>query len=100
MKCFELIQYYLTIVGIVVQHPNQKWLFNERNVAVITIFGLTFIFKLMYFFYGAETLVEYTESVYVLSTLIATSLAYAIIIWKMPQLFEFINNFENTINGS
>lgn len=97
MKCFELIQYYFAIVGIDSQHANQKCLLNQRNVMVIIIFGLTFICKIVYLFHGVKTLVEYTESLYVVSTLVATILAFAIIIWKMPKLFEFIDNFENTI---
>lgn len=100
MMFFELIQYYLAIVGIDSDHANRKCLLNKRNVTVITIFVVTAIFKIMYFVHEAKTFVEYTESLYVISTLFAAIFSFAIIIWKMPQLFEFMNDFECSINES
>lgn len=93
-----MIQYYLAIVGIDAYHASQKCLLNKRSVAVLVGLGLSFITKTVYLIYKAQSVLEYTESLYIVSTIIGIALAFTIVLCEMPELFAFINNFEIIVN--
>lgn len=100
MKLFALNQYYFAFLGIDSYHANQKSLLNERSVTVLSSLCFSLILRTMYLIYEAQSPLEYTESLYVVSTLIAIISAFSIVLWEMPKLFEFINDFESSINQS
>lgn len=97
MKFFKSIKQHFAIVGINSFQSIQKRRFNSRNVFVISI-NLTQ--AILYVFYEATSFREYVMSVFVFSTLIVVNIAFPAFIWKMPKVFELMNNFEKTINKS
>lgn len=100
MKFFTLIQHYLAIVGIDAYHANQRRLLNIRSVAVLIGLALSLISDMVYLIYKAEGVLEHTESLYIVSTVIGIAMAYIIILCEMPRLFMFINDFEIIVNES
>lgn len=100
MKFFTLIQYYLAIIGIDAYHANQRRLLNIRSVAVLIGLALSLISDMVYLIYKAEGVLEHTESLYIVSTVIGIAMAYIIVLCEMPRLFMFINDFEIIVNES
>lgn len=98
MKFFALIQYYFAFIGIDAYHAKQKQLLNKRSVTALTVIGLSIISKMIFLICKAQSLLEYTESLYVVSTVIGIALVFIIVLCEMPEIFEVMNDYELIVN--
>lgn len=100
MKIFQSIEDNLAILGISSYQSIQVQPFNTRNVTTLLVFGLSVISNCVFLFHVADSFMEYTKCVYVVSTLITSFICFAHLVLKMPKLFEFIKNFEQIVEES
>lgn len=100
LKVFELIQKNFATAGITPSLADQSYPFNmiilSGFLALSSGIYCTFIFIL----YGAQTSVEYTQSVYTCSMVILFILVLLILILKVDNLFELINGCAELVNTS
>lgn len=79
--------------------PNllQKYGINLRTIPIyaITIFG--WILLIAFLLDRVQTLQDYSETIYALTTLASTTSALAIFEWQQKQLFGLIDKFESII---
>lgn len=92
MKIFRSVKTYLSRMGLKPQQLTQSHPFNAQSLIVLSVFGLSITFCSAYFFLDAKSFVEHTESLYLVCV--------TIVLWKMPKVFELINNFQCVINES
>lgn len=100
MKIFETIQRHFAILGITVNQTRNLSSISLKNVLIL--FGMLFsvVSQIICIISVAETFEEYTLCIYGSFTLAVTCIELAMHIWKMKQLFEFIENFEHIIETS
>lgn len=91
-KVFEIIEKYFAIAGITPSLAEQTCPLNGCILLGFLLLGSAMYFTSVFLIDEAETFAEYTQSVYTnaLSTLII--LALLILIFKVKQLFKFIND--------
>lgn len=91
-KGFVIIEKYFAIAGITPSLADQTCPLNGRILLGFLLLGSGMYFTSVFLIDEAETFAEYTQSVYTnaLSTLII--LALLILIFKVKQLFKFIND--------
>lgn len=100
VKFFQSTQIYLAILGIETHQSIQQHPFNVENLKTLAVFSFTTISSIVYFCRAPNDFMEYNQSLCFTSTVINTMLLLAIIIWKQPELFKYIKNFEIIINES
>lgn len=100
MKIFQSVKMYLARMGIKLQQQNQSHPFNAQNVFAFFVFGSCISLNSAYFFLVANSFVESTESLYIICIAIVCTIIFTILIWKMSNLFDLINNFERIVEES
>lgn len=100
MKIFQSIQRHFTVLGITVHQSREQSPISIKQLIVILIFVLNSGTQVMSIAFVAEEFEEFTFSIYALFTLTMCVIEFGILIWKMKQLFQFIENFENLIESS
>lgn len=100
MESFTLFRSHLTMNGIIERKsPKSSCAFNSKNVIVIILASLGGIStnKLLV---DAKTFDEYTDILYRSIFLYIITIFYAYIVWKTPELFEFIRSLEAVVSNS
>lgn len=101
MQILDSIHESLQAIGLSSYQSMQTYPFNERNVISSFIFGLNIISNVGFLVSGqSETLMDFTDSMYIIFTVIFAASIFIKLIWKMQQLFGFINRLEDTVNQS
>lgn len=96
MKIFQLSEKYLAFVGV--ENSFQK---NHLTIVflkrMLVFFSLIIHVILLTIFIGyeAETIDEYSDSLYMFACLVTALCIFPITLWKMESLFEFIECLEN-----
>lgn len=90
----------LARVGMTPYQPIKWYPINLRNTIVMLISFMGTISDVMYLNYEATNLKEYTDTIYLLITGFASELNFAFVIWKMAEIFRFLENLEDSINTS
>lgn len=96
MKTFQTVQKLAKIYGI----ASDQYPFNWRNWLAVFIFGLGIISNGLYIFYETETFQQYADSIYIATTLAATTMVFTFFVVNMQQIFDCINDEEQIINCS
>lgn len=100
MQILESIREKLEIIGMSNQQSLQKYPFNERNVTCLLLHGINIVCNLGFLIYGTKDLMEFTDSLFLTITAILTAAIFINLMWKMRELFEFINNLEDIVDQS
>lgn len=60
----------------------------------LLIFGFGFTLSAAFLWNEASTFVEYTNNMYITTSQAVVIIAYAIVVFKMDKLFEYISDWE------
>lgn len=99
-RAFEIIQKSLATAGIIPTLANQSYPFNREILLVLLSLGSSLYCTTVFILYDAENFSEYTQSVYTDTLLTVIILALLILMFKVKQLFEFINSSNDIANTS
>lgn len=97
MKIFQTIQKNHAIVGIC---PNQTQATYKKIKVMFFLYVLGFTFSVTFLCQDANTFLEYASNMYVTTALAMFIVIYAIAIFKMSELFEYITEMQNFIEES
>lgn len=100
MKILESTRETLSKFGITSSQSIEKYPFNVLNVAWLSWLFLMVIAAFLFLITEAETLKEYVAILNGSISLVVMFIEFALHVWKMKPLFEFIANFENLIQKS
>lgn len=100
MKLFQTIQRKFAILGISPDQSIQNCPFNQEIILVYIIYGSACIMSNVYLFHEAQNFEEYTNNIYITTAATMLLFFFTIIINKMANLFEFIDNVEKLIDSS
>lgn len=101
MKIFQSHAKNLAILGITAHQSMQRYPFlNARTVVSTVIFILCVIVNAVFLLFVASNFDEYTNSIYVVLTVLIVFNVFVIHIWKMKELFETMKTIENLIQKS
>lgn len=99
MKILQSLQNNLAILGIDENQSKQIYLFNERSLLVLFIFGLSLISGCVSIA-QANTFKEYINAFHIAVTVAFGALTFVIVIGQMKKMFPFIHSFEKFIDES
>lgn len=94
IKLFQLTQVYFQILGIYPTKPNQKYSFDVTSVFVLLLMIVLFISTVTFFLLEAETVEEYLHTFYFSSSDFGFILCFLVNVWKMPNILQLIENYE------
>lgn len=93
MKIFQRLQELLTFT---VSRAKIPYLSLKRNsITILKVFGA--IILLMFLSFEAEAFAEFSEGTYAFTTTIISAAFVQIFHWNETEIFQLIDNFENTI---
>lgn len=95
MKILGLVQTNFATIGINPNRSRRQHLSNAKISIGFLILSCFFICSFIFAISEAETFTEYTQSIYMISTVAFIILAFAIIIFNVEKMFELINDCEN-----
>lgn len=96
MTYCQSLQAELEILGIEI---NQRRV-NIKVLTTILSYGSQNVLNVTYFFYGANSLRQYTEAIFMTCCTITIGTAYTIFVLKIGELFEFIEKISTFIDES
>lgn len=98
MKIFHRIRDVLLRVGIYASQFNERFeRLSWKCLLLIAHISVVSIFVVIFFFCEAETLNEYSDSVYGITTSSFVALNIFIMSWKTSVIYQLIENFESVI---
>lgn len=97
MKFFRAAQKYFAVVGFSSQQLFQEHRPNERTLLAIFSLVIQLISSAVFLFYEANSSMEYTNSIYITSTVTLAAFNFSTMSWKQNNLFKFVKNLENAI---
>lgn len=101
MTIFQLIKNDFSIVGIELHKSIQN---HSRLSAKKLIFSFLSACNVpsvvLHIFYDDNTFREYIDSAYTCSGMSLTGMVFGYFIWKTQNIFEFINDFEKSVQQS
>lgn len=100
MKIMEVICSYLTHVGMTPLQSIKGHPFNMRNLAVLFTLSMFIAFITMYLIHDATSLIDYTDAISLVITVIAAVPNFISINWKMAEILRFADNLEHIVNTS
>lgn len=100
MKVFQLTQKNFAIVGITSNWAIKSQPFDWKIFEGFSILSSSIICSLMYILFEADTLNEYTQSIYSGSVSASIIVCLMIIIINVKKLFQLIDICENIVNTS
>lgn len=100
MKIIQFTLKFTLYLGIGAYQSVQKHPFNRQNILALLILGSSTISCLIHFFRNAQTFADYTYSVAAFSSMLVATIVHAIILWKMPALFECLDELERCVDES
>lgn len=100
MKIFKSIQNNFAVLGVCASQTRERSSINLKNSIAFVLLLLNFCSQAMCFIFSAQSFEEYTVCIYAFLTLLMFQFEFVMHIWKMKQLFKFIENFEHLIESS
>lgn len=100
MKIFQSIQRNFATLDITVSQSREPSLISRKHLIICVILCANICTNVVSIISLAESFDEYTFCIYGSFTLTMTGVEFIIHIWKMRQLFQFIENFEQLIETS
>lgn len=99
MKLFQLAQKYYHAIGVHPTLSNPKCPFNLRNSWLLLI-ASAFFASTVCSFVQSTTIMDYAESFYIFSTVLASMISYLESISKVEKTFTFIGELDEYIHKS
>lgn len=100
MEVLHWVQKNFATVGITPNLSHQPHPFSAKIAVGFVILSAYFVCNLMFTFFEANTLMEYSQSIYMGSLAILIILALFIIIFNVEKLFNLIDDSGNLVNAS
>lgn len=100
LKIFQLIKRNFAILGISSNSLNKKYLLNKNVLTASLFYGLNFTLNAIFLFCKANNFQEYTDSIYVTTAVLTIFVCYVITIFKVTNIFEFIEHCETIVDES
>lgn len=100
MIFFQSIQIHFKVLGISAKQSRERSPFCTKHLMIILILSVAVSAQTKCIISLAETFEEYTTCIYGIFTLIMYGIEFGIHIWKMKQIFKFIENFKHLIESS
>lgn len=91
---FEAWQKYASSIGIDIDQFKQNRRFNSKSLKCLAILGILSMFSDLHFICIASTFGEYTRSFYIASMSNAVFVIFAIVVWQMKFIFQFLGDVE------
>lgn len=101
LKLFQSTQESYAFLGIHSQQSAQKYPFNRRVLAVLSIYSFMCISHLIILIQAiglANSFTECARSIFGTATSIFITMCFAITVFYMPQLFKCIDNCEKIVD--
>lgn len=99
-RVFEIIQKNLVTAGITPDLANKSCPLNATTLLIFLSQSAAMYFTSVFIIYDAESIADYTQSIYTETLLTMVILALLILILKAKQLFEFIDSSNDMANTS
>lgn len=96
MKLLQFTQKIFKIVGI--DSPQNP--FNRRMLMVFSVCCMSSASACVFLFHEAKNFMEYSNSIYITTAFLLVVVCYTILITKMEDTFELIDNLESTVEKS
>lgn len=99
MKILQSAIWHAAALGV---NPQQAYVkhpaFSCRSVLAFLALSLSAVSCALYFIRLANTFIEYTYTIYALSSMIVTNAILLIVSFKMREFFDILHQLEDTIN--
>lgn len=91
---FEALQKYASTIGIDRDQlkPNRR--FNSKSLKCLSVLGVLSMFSDLHFICIASSFGEYTRSFYIASMSNSVFVIFAIVVWQMKFIFQFLDDVE------
>lgn len=90
MKVIQRAQQISSYAGITAEQSLQKIPLNVKSGSALLVLSLSTILCVPYVLYDANTFLDYTYSIALLSSLLITTASFAIIVWKTKATYKFL----------
>lgn len=100
MKIFETSKNYFQALGVDEHYAAQNRRLNTRNIRIFLMLVLSIMLNLLYLIFTASNFIEYTNCIYWTSTILVAVLIYAMFVWRMRKVFDYVNKIESLIESS
>lgn len=100
MKIFQSIQWHFATLGITADQTQKRTPISFKQLVILLTMFSFVVFQIICIISVAESFEEYTLCIYGSFTIAVTDIEIAVHVWKMKQMFEFIENFERLIETS
>lgn len=97
MKVLQTVQNNLEIIGISSIQSKQK-IYNRKALLYLLLCGTLIIMNCVFLIDVAQSFKEYTDSIYITSVSVAVFFSLLLLISRMANLFELIDNFEKLVD--
>lgn len=101
MDTIKTIRKQFAIIGI---GDNDKsscfYPINGKNSVILLLYFIDLIINGVYFVHGADSFQKYVNSTFTCSTIVVGVAICVLCIGRMPKIFEFFKNLEETIGNS
>lgn len=96
MELFQFTQNTFETVGIdSTQNP-----FNRKVLIIFSVCCISIISACIFLFHEANNFMEYSNSIYITTAYLLVTVCYTLLITKMEDTFDLIDNFESTVDES
>lgn len=100
LKAFEIVKTNLATAGITPTLADQSYPLNGTILFGFVVLGLSIFSATAFIIYEAETITDYTQSVYSCSLLGVISFGFINSVFKVVKLYEMIHCYDDIINTS
>lgn len=101
MEIFELLRKHLAILGFTQKHSMQPYPFlNSKLLGASVAVILNMVLCCIYFLFVASSFEEYVDSFFTSSGTTGIFVIFFVYVWKMKQLFEYINIVHGMVKAS
>lgn len=97
MEAFQTILRRFAIMGVHSEQLTKEHILNASNVTVLLVFVASSIAAHIYFWFQANTFIEYGDSFYEMSCVTVSNIDFVVVLCNMPKLFRFIEHLETFI---
>lgn len=97
---FKLTQRYLAYLGIKFHQPTVSHGFNEQNLIISGVFGVSSVLTTLYLIEDPNFSEKYVITVYAATASVLCTVDYVTLIWKTSKIFEYIKSIDVLIQMS
>lgn len=97
MKFFETCLRYAAAVGARKLQPGETSQFNCRNIGVLFVFSILFASVSGYIWFDANSIYDYTVSLFFCFSLFSLWIGFVIMTVKTPDIYEVIEHGEKVV---